>query len=327
VTGFDPDLTKVGFAFYTTIDCTGDGSLAGNTGADEVTSPDRRSGDTQPLGAGSYSFRARFAGDANYNALPGSSVTCEPLTVDKGNLTIVTKIHDSSHAVVTFVPVNGVVHDTAHVTGQVQGFDPDLTKVGFAFYTTIDCTGEGSLAGNTGADEVTAPDVRSADTGQLASGAYSFRARFAGDANYNALPGSSVACEPLSVRTFGKTMGYWGNRNGQARIPANFTYTLGQVSATTCSLAVTKANTTTILPNTKNGVTLLTNCTTVASRDPGINTDSLNVLLAHSSVASTASRSVRSDPRSSRRSRPRSRPGSRLLPPAPSSRFSTTRTT
>ncbi len=132
VTGFDPDLTKVGFAFYNTIDCTGDGSLAGNTGADDdPTNLDRRSGDTQALGAGSYSFRARFAGDDNYNPVPGSSVTCEPLTVDKGNLSILTKIHDANHAVVTFVPVNGIVHDTAHVTGANSDFDsgPDEGRV------------------------------------------------------------------------------------------------------------------------------------------------------------------------------------------------------
>ena len=72
--------------------------LAGNTGADNSpTNLDRRSGDTQALGAGSYSFRARFAGDANYNAVPGADVACEPLTVDKGTLSIVTKIHDASH--------------------------------------------------------------------------------------------------------------------------------------------------------------------------------------------------------------------------------------
>ena len=138
----------------------------------------------------------------------------------------------------TFVPVNGIVHDTAHVTGANSNFAPDLTKVGFAFYNTIDCTGDGSLAANTGFDEVTTSDRRSADVGPLSSGAYSFRARFAGDDNYNAVPGSSVACEPLSVRTFGKTMGFWGNRNGQARIPADFTYTLGQNSASTCYIAV-----------------------------------------------------------------------------------------
>ena len=43
------------------------------------------------------------------------------------------------------MPLGSVVHDTAHVTGQVTGFNPDLTKVGFAFYNTIDCTGDGRL--------------------------------------------------------------------------------------------------------------------------------------------------------------------------------------
>ena len=292
VTGFDPDLTKVGFAFYTSIDCTGDGSLAGNTGPDNSpTNLDPRSGDTQPLAAGSYSFQARFAGDANYNPVKGSDVACEPLTVDKGTLSILTKIHDSSHAVVTFVPVNGIVHDTAHVTGQVTGFDPDLTKVGFAFYTTIDCTGDGSLAGNTGFDEVTTSDVRSADTGQLASGAYSFRARFAGDANYNAVPGSSVACEPLSVRTFGKTMGFWGNPNGIARIIAAGGYYANAVAIGRGSNVDTQAEATKILPNNSNlnacgkgspsiftvgAATATQNCTLAS----GVNINSLNTLAA-----------------------------------------------
>ena len=46
-----------------------------------------------------------------------------------------------------------------------------------------------------------------------------------------------MTCEPLSVRTFGKTQGFWDNTNGQALIPANFTYTLGVTSrALTCYL-------------------------------------------------------------------------------------------
>jgi hypothetical protein len=299
VSGFDPDLDKVGFAFYTTIDCTGDGSLAGNTGPDNSpTNLDRRSGDTQALGAGSYSFQARFAGDANYNPVKGSDVACEPLTVDKGTLTIVTNIHNSAHNVVTFVPVGGVVHDTAGVTaGQVTGFNPDLTKVGFVFYNTIDCTGDGALAGNTGPDEVVTSAVRTGDTAPLASGAYSFRARFAGDDNYNPVLGSSVKCEPLSVRTFGKTMGFYGNPNGQALLLANnafttpqsdnqfaagFAVTLGIKNGTCYIVVDSAAKSKTVLPVGSaglNGASILTNCTTTASRDSGINVNTLNTLL------------------------------------------------
>ena len=201
---------------------------------------------------------------------------CEPLTVDKGTLSIVTKIHDTSHAVVTFVPVNGIVHDTAHVTGANSDFPADLTKVGFVFYNTIDCTGDGSLAANTGFDEVTTSDLRSADVGPLASGAYSFRAGFAGDDNYNAVPGSTWL---VSRCRYGRSARRWATgatgtaRPGFRRLRVH----AGQNSASTCYIAVNKAKTATIFPNTKNGVSILTNCTTVASRDAGINTESLNV--------------------------------------------------
>ncbi len=43
----------------------------------------------------------------------------------------------------------------------------------------------------------------------------------AGNANYQ---GATSACEPFSVVTFGKTMGYWGNQNGIAKILANGGY-------------------------------------------------------------------------------------------------------
>ena len=94
--------------------------------------------DSAPLGAGDYLYRASVAGDDNYI---GDRSGPEPLTVDKGTLSIVTKIHDTSHAVVTFVPVNGIVHDTAHITGANNNFPVDTSKVSFTFYNTIDCTG------------------------------------------------------------------------------------------------------------------------------------------------------------------------------------------
>jgi uncharacterized protein (DUF2141 family) len=273
VEGFNPS-GAVTFTYFTNGDCTeGTGTDAPNIGADESTG-DPRTANTAALAPGSYSFQAAVAGDGNYE---GDTSGCEPFTVKKGNLTIGTLIHDSADNVVTFVPVNGIVHDTAQLTGATAGFTPTAGNVSFVFFTTIDCTGPSVSKANIGPDAKTG-DPRSENVGPLASGAYSFQASFANDANYN--DAGPSGCEPLSVRTFGKTMGFWGNKNGQARIPANFTYTLGENSATTCYVSVTKAKTVTIFPNTKNGVSILTNCTTVASRDPGINTESLNVLLA-----------------------------------------------
>ncbi len=99
--------------------------------------------DSDPLGAGSYTYVASVAGDDNYIGDLGDD---EPLTVDKGNLSIVTNIHDDAHNVVTFVPVLGNVHDTATISGANSNFAPNADAVGFAFYNTIDCTGEGALA-------------------------------------------------------------------------------------------------------------------------------------------------------------------------------------
>jgi hypothetical protein len=276
VQGFN-QTGAVTFAFYSGENCAGDPVAVDNVGPDEVSN-DPRSDATDPLAHGSYGFKATVAEDDNYL---GDTSDCEPFTVNKGDLTITTYIHDSQHNVVTSVPVNGIVHDTATLGGAVSGFVPTADNVSFTFYNTIDCTGTGTSEANIGPDSLTG-DPRSEDVGPLASGAYSFQASFANDANYN--DAGPSACEPLSVRTFGKTMGYWGNTNGQARIPSTFTYTLG-ISGL-CYINVTKSptnNTLTILPHGSaglNGVSILTNCTTTASRDTGINVNSLNTLLA-----------------------------------------------
>ena len=136
----------------------------------------------------------------------GGSSDCEPFTVDKGNLTIVT-LHPQRRTrrqsrTPRMWPLGPVVHDTAHVTGQVTGFAPNLSKVVlFAFYNTIDCTGERQLvAGNN--SEPTTTHTRSAfwgHSGTRCRVVTRSRARFAGDANYNPVLGSDVTCEPLTV--------------------------------------------------------------------------------------------------------------------------------
>jgi hypothetical protein len=284
VTGFDP-TGAVTFTFFNTTDCSDTGTSSANVGADEV-SGDPRSDATDALAAGSYGFEATVAGDDNYK---GATSACEPFTVKKGDLTITTAIHDSLHNVVTSMPNNSTVHDTATLGGAVSGFDPTPGNVSFTFYTTIDCTGIGTSVANTGADELTG-DPRSADVGPLSSGAYSFQASIAADANYNDAGPSS--CEPLHVRTFGYTMGFWGNRNGQALLAANNAFganavTLGLVPPNAlpvnnrCWVKVdSAAKSKTILPNTLNGVSLILQCDTTAERDTGINLGSFNVLLA-----------------------------------------------
>jgi hypothetical protein len=88
---------------------------------------------------------------------------------------------------------------------------------------------------------------------------------------------------------FGKTMGFWGNTNGQQVLNANNAFstdpppgnavTLG--GETGCSVLVSSAaRSKTILPNSLNGVSLITDCDATNERDTGINLGSLNTLLA-----------------------------------------------
>src|SRR5262249_37482687 len=88
-----------------------------------------RSVDSAPLSAGSYTYDASVAGNDNYL---GAGAVDEPLTVDKAQLSIVTHIHNAAHNPVgdsVSVPLGSVVHDTASVTGIVQGFPitPDVS--------------------------------------------------------------------------------------------------------------------------------------------------------------------------------------------------------
>jgi hypothetical protein len=253
--------------------------------------------DEGPLAPGTYAFSASYAGDGNYT---GSLSDCEPLTVNKGNLSITTYIHDSLHNVVTSVPNPSTVHDTAHLTGATTGFAPDLSKVSFTLYPNRTCTAPGSDAGNNaGAVDSSTSDPRSNDQ-TLTSGGYSFIATFAGDGNYNPVTADKVACEPLSVRTFGKTMGFWGNTNGQARITNNGGYGAHSVTIGRGGVIDTKAESLKVLPGTLNacgkystsgtsnpqifsgpgGETTSADCLVNTTPSPGINKGSLNTLAA-----------------------------------------------
>jgi hypothetical protein len=169
----------------------------------------------------------------------------------------------------------------------------------YHFYNSIDCKSNEittSPNGKTWPQTVTLTNAglvpNSQSTGALTGGSYGFQAVYSGDSNYKT---STGACEPFTIRTFGYTMGFWGNRNGQALLAANNAFfvsptppnpptkavTLGINSSTTCWVRVdTAAKSTTILPNTLNGMSILTNCTSSGNLDSGINTNSLNVLLA-----------------------------------------------
>lgn len=193
VGGFDPS-GDVSFTFFENGECAPEGADAGSVEIISGAAQPHPSSDKGPLSAGSYSFRASYPGDDNYN---DAISDCEPLTVDKSQLSLESEVHDSSHADVTngSVPLGSIVHDTAKINGgAVGGFtSPAIT---FKFYTNGTCSaGEASVV-NTGADEDDATRDRSAVSSALGAGPYSYKAFAAGDSNYL---GTDSGCESFTV--------------------------------------------------------------------------------------------------------------------------------
>ena len=211
------------FTFATNGTCT-DGVSIANAGADGTG---EKSAETSPLGAGSYSFRAAVASDANYDVVDDTG--CEPFTVRKADVTISTNVHNALHADITnsAVVVGSFVHDNATLGGAVAGF-PITGNLTFAFYsspagpTASTCTGDPSSS-----EVVALPAVESTPQQINTSGNYAYSASYGGDANYN--PSSASDCEPFTIFQLGKTMGFWGNSNGDARIVAAGGYALNHV--------------------------------------------------------------------------------------------------
>src|SRR5437867_3279206 len=145
---------------------------------------------TSALPAGSYSFRAYWPGDSNYNS---ATATCEPLTVSKATATVGTTI-----VLACPVVLATAVYHTARFSGLTPGFNRTGT-VTYKFFTGS-CTGSRSpLFSGDGMEHVTStgttiPD--SSSTSALPAGSYSFQASWPGDSNYNS---ATATCEPLTV--------------------------------------------------------------------------------------------------------------------------------
>lgn len=200
VAGF-PVPTSVSFTLTSnyTHTCSNGAAVANNGTEDSAY----KSADSSPLAAGSYAYRASVSGNENYI---GADSSCEPFTVNKAQLTVVTNIHDTNHHVVTTVPSGSVVHDTASVSGAVAGFATEA--VAFTFYTNNTCTGQGTSVANIGHDEGNATLVRSANSAALAAGFYAYKGSIAGNNNYL---GDDSDCEPLTVNAFWCSPGFWKN--------------------------------------------------------------------------------------------------------------------
>jgi hypothetical protein len=299
VAGFVP-ANNVGFTFHgsNTVGNTNVGNCdaadpttaAGSVAlVDGVAHPSDTVG---PLHAGKYGFTASLAGDDNY--LGGTSA-CEPITVNKAQLGITTDIHLGTDHTTDYeglsVPVNSTIHDSATVTGLVGTFAPG--NVDFTFYgsNTLGNTNVGSCNANdlvTSAGSVAVVNgVAHPSTafGPLYAGNFGFKASVAGNGDYI---GATSACEPITVNPqFGKTMGFWGNRNGIDRITNNGGYLSNSVAIGRGAIIDTQAEAAKIFPNSHNacgkgspiiftvGAATGTLDCTVAT---GVNRNSLNTL-------------------------------------------------
>jgi hypothetical protein len=230
---------------------------------------------TVALHPGDYGFKAEYSGDDNYR---GSTSDCEPFTVALGTTQTTTQVHDAGHNDITgrTVPNGSFVHDSATVTRTPAAF-PLTGTVTYQFFGNGTCSGTALSAETVMVGSESTPQ-------QLSSGAYSYLASYNGSADYKA---STGVCEPFAVRTPGKTMGFWGNKNGQARIAAAGGYAANAVMLGRGSNIDTSAESLKVLPNSLNacgkgtpqifsvgGSTSSANCT-VAS---GVNVNSLNTL-------------------------------------------------
>jgi hypothetical protein len=179
-----PATSTVEFKFYNSIDCTGDVAESTSKPAAASVDPALLEG---PLHAGSYSYKATFVTPAD-SAVTGSSAACESITIDKGDLKIVTTIHDKDHGAVTSVALGSVVHDTATVT------TPGGSTPGFAIGAVSFTLNGNAVANGAGEAGVTA---NSEDSAPLAAGSYTYKASVAGNDDYN---GATSDDEPLEVK-------------------------------------------------------------------------------------------------------------------------------
>ena len=146
---------------------------------------------TAALSAGSYSFDAVYSGDSTYAT---ETSACESFTVAQDASSVGTVVDDASlHSAWDGNEATGAVaYDTATVTG-VAGYTPSGT-VTYDFFANGTCTGTPSTAQTVTVTGGAVPD--SASTGGLATGAYSFKATYSGDADYVA---ATASCEPFAV--------------------------------------------------------------------------------------------------------------------------------
>ena len=189
LTGNNNPTGTVDFTVYSDSSCTTSVFTSINR---PVSSGSATSEPFLPGAVGTYYWKAVYSGDSNNNGVSGAcgvGVSGETLTVNKAPTSIATAVHDVGHNVVTSVPLNSVVHDSASVGTQVGSLVIG-GQVTYNFYTGSACSGT-----PTWTDTVSVGSESKA-TDVLAAGEYRFQAVYLGDNNYS---GSTSSCETLTV--------------------------------------------------------------------------------------------------------------------------------
>jgi hypothetical protein len=189
LTGGNNPTGTVDFTVYSDSSCTTSVFTSINR---PVSSGSATSEPFLPGAVGTYYWKAVYSGDSNNNGVSGAcgvGVSGETLTVNKAATSIATAVHDVGHNVVTSVPLNSMVHDSASVGTQVGSLVIG-GQVTYNFYTGSACSGT-----PTWTDAVSVGSESKA-TDVLAAGEYRFQAVYLGDNNYS---GSTSSCETLTV--------------------------------------------------------------------------------------------------------------------------------
>jgi hypothetical protein len=240
-----PGDSSITVNYFASANCTGDVGDSATTDVSGLNSP--RNLDPQlpeTVGAGHHSYQASFA-SGDISVVKSATGACEPFEVLKADTSTSTAVHNAAHQDITntALAAPATVHDSSTVSGEVGGF-PISGNVTYSLYKSSDCTGDKAIV-----DETVPVGTESTPTTITTPGSYGYQATYSGDSNYN---GSTGVCEPFSVFQPGKTMGFWGNTNGQARIIASGGYLVNHVLIGRGSDIDTSGESLKVLPNTLN---------------------------------------------------------------------------
>jgi len=132
-----------------------------------------------------------FATPNKITLADGQSVTCNITNIVNPTPTVVTHVHNTTHADITYtaVALGTIVHDNATLTGGSTSPTPtgDIT---YSFYNDEDCLDDPVST------QTVSLGTESSATSALAAGSYGYVASYSGDANNNAATG---VCEPFTV--------------------------------------------------------------------------------------------------------------------------------